>query len=91
MPITLYEVAPTRSKRVRWALDELEVSFESISGMHLFGSDELKQVHPQGKIPAIIDDGRPLFEIRRDLQLARRQSFRKGSDRTFGHMGAGNA
>lgn len=62
MSVTLYEFSPTRSDRVRWTLLELGVPFESIQGRHLFGSDELKKVNPQGKLPAILDDGRPLFE-----------------------------
>ena len=62
MTIVLYEFSPTRSERVRWILQELEAQFESRTGQELFGSDELKAVHPQGKLPAILDDGRPLFE-----------------------------
>ncbi len=62
MSIKLYEFAPTRSARVRWTLLELDIPFESRSDRALFGSDELKKVHPLGKLPAIEDDGRPLFE-----------------------------
>ena len=62
MTVTLYEFSPTRSDRVRWTLLELGETFDSVSGRHLFGSDELKQIHPQGKLPAITDAGRPLFE-----------------------------
>jgi len=62
MAVTLYELSPTRSQRVRWTLLELNQPFESRAGRELFGSDELKAVHPQGKLPAITDDGRPLFE-----------------------------
>jgi glutathione S-transferase len=62
MTLTVYEVSPTRSDRVIWALRELGVAYESRSDRSLFGSDELKAVHPQGKLPAIMDDDRPLFE-----------------------------
>ena len=62
MTIKLFELAPTRSARARWTLLELGVEFESIAGRHLIGSDELKRVHPLGKLPALEDDGRPLFE-----------------------------
>lgn len=62
MTITIYEYPPTRSARVRWALLELDAPFESRSDQGLIGSDELKKVHPLGKLPAIEDDGRGLFE-----------------------------
>lgn len=62
MTLTVYEVSSTRSDRVLWALQELGVDYESRNDRSLFGSDELKAVHPQGKLPAIMDDGRPLFE-----------------------------
>lgn len=62
MTLKLYEFAVSRSARVRWTLAELGLSFESRSGADLFGSDELKRVHPLGKLPAFEDDGRPLFE-----------------------------
>lgn len=62
MTITLFELSPTRSDRVRWTLLELGLPFESIAGPHLFGSPELTAVSPLGKLPGLIDDGRPLFE-----------------------------
>ena len=62
MSIALYEFAPTRSQRARWTLLELEVPFESISGRELIGSERLRAVHPLAKLPAMTDDGRPLFE-----------------------------
>jgi glutathione S-transferase len=62
MSITLYEFTPTRSKRVKWALQELGLSYDSVCKRELIGSDELRRIHPQAKLPAITDDGRPLFE-----------------------------
>lgn len=62
MSITLYEFSPTRSDRVRWTLLELGEPFESIEGRELIGSERLKRAHPLSKLPAIEDDGRPLFE-----------------------------
>lgn len=62
MTVTLYEFLPTRSKRVRWTLLELDAPFESVEGRDVMGSERLRKVHPLGKIPAIEDDGRPLFE-----------------------------
>ncbi|QDP01430.1 glutathione S-transferase family protein [Thalassotalea sp. PS06] len=62
MKIVLYEYAPTRSARVHWVLAELKIPYESKAAKQLFGSDELKQVHPLGKIPAMLVDGQPLIE-----------------------------
>lgn len=62
MTITLYEFAPTRSARVRWTLLELGVPFESIGGVEAFARPELPDIHPLAKLPALKDDGRPLFE-----------------------------
>ncbi|MGI9382344.1 MAG: glutathione S-transferase family protein, partial [Methyloligellaceae bacterium] len=62
MSIELYEFAPTRSQRARWTLLALAVPFESIAGQELIGSDRLRAVHPLAKLPALKDDGRPLFE-----------------------------
>lgn len=62
MTIQLYEYGPTRSQRARWTLLELDVPFESIAGRELFGSDRLRAIHPQAKLPALKDDGRPLYE-----------------------------
>ena len=62
MDITLYEFEPTRSARVRWTLQELDVPFQSVTGNEVFSSDELKAIHPLGKLPAALIDGEPLFE-----------------------------
>jgi len=64
MTVTLYELPPTRSARVRWTLLELDIPFESVtgSGPEFFGSADLRTVHPMGKVPALVDDGRKLYE-----------------------------
>ncbi len=62
MSITLYEFTPTRSKRVKWTLLELGITYESVNKRELIGSDELRKIHPQSKLPAITDNGRALFE-----------------------------
>ena len=58
----LYEFAPTRSARCRWTLLELGLDFTSIADSSLIGSAELKRIHPMGKLPAMVIDGKPLFE-----------------------------
>ncbi len=62
MSIVHYEFGPTRSQRVRWTLAELDIAHKSRDDRALIGSDELKAVHPLGKLPAITDNGRALFE-----------------------------
>ena len=61
--IQLYELGPTRSARCRWTLLEAGLEYESIGNdPSILGSDELKRIHPLGKLPAAVIDGKPLFE-----------------------------
>jgi len=61
--IKLFELAPTRSARVRWTLLEAGLEYESIGNrVDVIGSEELRNIHPLGKLPAAIIDGQPLFE-----------------------------
>ena len=62
MDIKLYGLGPTRSARVVWMLGELGLDYEFIEDRALIGSDELRTVHPMAKLPAILIDGKPLFE-----------------------------
>jgi glutathione S-transferase len=63
MTVELYELSVTRSSRVRFTLLELGLPFESIGNTpEVFHHPELAKIHPLGKLPAIRDDGRPLFE-----------------------------
>lgn len=62
MKITLYEMGTTRSARCRWTLLELGLEFEAIETRPLLHTDELTAINPMGKAPAIVIDGRPLFE-----------------------------
>jgi glutathione S-transferase len=61
--ITLYELAPTRSARCRWILLEAGLPFESLGNdATIFGSEELRRLHPLGKLPVAVIEGKPLFE-----------------------------
>ena len=54
----LYEFAPTRSIRARWALQELDIEFEAISIKLTEGqgqSPEYLHLNPAGKVPALLD------------------------------------
>ena len=61
--IRLFELGPTRSARVRWTLLEAGLEYESVGNrVDVIGSQELREIHPLGKLPAATIDGRPLFE-----------------------------
>ena len=61
--IKLFELEPTRSARCRWTLLEAGLEYESVNrGPAIFGSEDLTAVHPLGKLPAAVIDGKPLFE-----------------------------
>ena len=62
MDITLYEMGTSRSLRCRWTMKELGLEYKSIEDRSLLRSDELKKIHPLGKMPAAVIDGMPLFE-----------------------------
>jgi glutathione S-transferase len=54
----LYEFAPTRSIRARWALQELDIPFESVSVRLLEGDAQTPQylaLNPAGKVPTLVD------------------------------------
>ena len=52
----------SRSLRCRWTMKELGLEYKSIEDRSLLRSDELKKIHPLGKMPAAVIDGMPLFE-----------------------------
>lgn len=54
----LYEFAPTRSIRARWALQELEIEFEPVTIKLLEGeaqTPEYLRLNPAGKLPTLVD------------------------------------
>jgi glutathione S-transferase len=61
----LFEFSPTRSFRVRWRLQELEVDFDAttvnlIAGEHL--QPAFLKINPAGKIPALVDGDQVITE-----------------------------
>jgi glutathione S-transferase len=61
----LYEFAPTRSIRARWALQELEVDFDAVSVNLMAGEHrrpEFLAINPAAKVPVLVDDGMVLTE-----------------------------
>lgn len=54
----LYEFAPTRSIRARWALQELDVPLESVEIRLLEGAGQTPEylaINPTGKLPTLVD------------------------------------
>jgi glutathione S-transferase len=63
--ITLHHLNESRSQRILWLLEELEVSYEIqfyFRDQHKMAPPELQRVHPLGKSPVITDDGRAIAE-----------------------------
>ena len=76
MSLTIYGIAASRAFRVLWAARELGLAYEHVAhhykGPEIKGPDYLA-VHPLGVVPAIVDDGFPLFEsLAINLYLARK-------------------
>ena len=76
MSLTIYGIAASRAFRVLWAARELGLAYEHVphhyKGPEIKGPDYLA-VHPLGVVPAIVDDGFPLFEsLAINLYLARK-------------------
>lgn len=65
MQLHLYHTAGTRSDRIHWLLEELDLSYK-ITNIDLFSgegeSSSYKKIHPHGQVPAIDIDGQILFE-----------------------------
>ena len=63
--LTIHHLNNSRSQRVLWLLEELEVPYEIIRyerTRNLQAPPELKKVHPLGKSPVLTDDGRTIAE-----------------------------
>ena len=76
MSLTIYGAAASRAFRVYWAAEELGLPYEQVAWK--FGGSEIKSaeyraINPNATIPAIVDDGFPLFEsLAITLYLARK-------------------
>lgn len=65
MSLTLYHSPGTRSIRVRWLLEEMELPYDLKSIKYdgkYFASDEFRAINPMGKVPALFDDGQLVVE-----------------------------
>ena len=66
MTITVHHLANSRSQRVLWLLEELDVDYDVVryerDAQTNLAPPELKNVHPLGKSPVIEDNGRTIAE-----------------------------
>ena len=65
MSITFYYAPATSATRVHWALEELGISYQKVRLDLAKGeqkSPEFLELNPNGKVPALVDDGTPMFE-----------------------------
>lgn len=64
--LTLYHSPQSRSSRFIWLLEELgqpyEIEYVTIRRGDGTGAADPKNPHPQGKVPALVHDGRVLWE-----------------------------
>src|SRR5207253_1232227 len=61
-PVKLYFNAFSRAVRARWMLEELGVPHEIVPFDFEKEDPEYLKIHPLGMVPAVVDDGKPLFE-----------------------------
>jgi glutathione S-transferase len=62
MDVTLYGSGANRTARVAWTLAEAGIAYKTGGEAKLIGTEELKEIQPLGKIPAVVIDGKPLYE-----------------------------
>ena len=65
MGIKLYSWPRSSASRVHWALEELGVPFELVTLDRHKGEHQAPAylaINPNGKVPALVDDGQPYFE-----------------------------
>ena len=81
MAVKLYGIPMSRSSRCLWMLEELGIPYENVP-VHFLGEaqkPEFLKINPNGRIPALDDDGLVLFEsLAINLHLARKYAGGKG-------------
>jgi glutathione S-transferase len=70
--ITVHHLDNSRSQRILWLLEELELEYEIVFHKRHpigFAPPELKSVHPLGKAPAVVLDGQVVAESGAAVEL----------------------
>jgi glutathione S-transferase len=65
MSLTFYYSPMSSAARIHWVLEELGIPYEKVKIDIKTGAQkapEYLKVNPNGKVPAIVDDGTPMFE-----------------------------
>ena len=65
--LTVHHLNNSRSQRVLWLLEELEVPYEIVRYQRqpdMRAPKELRAIHPLGKSPVITDNGNTIAEVR---------------------------
>ena len=74
MPIVVHHLNNSRSQRVLWLLEELgvpyEIKYHKRNPKTHLAPPELRAVHPLGKSPVIVDNGRVLADRLRGVNKA---------------------
>ena len=83
--ITIHHLNQSRSKRVLWLLEELEMPYEKIDHQrdaktHL-APDSLKAIHPLGKAPVMIDGDLALCESSTIMEYILDESVKLGIEK----------
>jgi glutathione S-transferase len=63
--LTLYHSPRSRSMRTLWLLNELGLDFELVTmplDLKILRAPEYLAIHPLGRVPCLVDDGRAIFE-----------------------------
>jgi glutathione S-transferase len=62
--ITVHHLNNSKSQRVLWALEELGLDYEIVFHQRLqgFAPPEMKEIHPLGKAPSVVIDGKVMAE-----------------------------
>ena len=81
MAITLYGIPQSRTSRCLWLLEELGVPYENVPVSFIGDAQkpDFLKINPNGRVPALDDDGLVLFEsLAINLHLARKYDGGKG-------------
>ena len=78
--ITLHHLNKSRSKRIIWLLEELDLPYDIVAYQRVtetnLAPDSLKAVHPLGKSPVIETQGKQLPSLGQSLSISQQSKVR---------------